>query len=51
MTAMRERLNAMLAKHTGQPIGKINQDTDRDFFMTADEAKAYGIVDKVLAGN
>ena len=45
---VRERLNAILAAHTGQKIEKINQDTDRDFFMTAEEAKTYGIVDKVL---
>ncbi|MDO8558171.1 MAG: ATP-dependent Clp protease proteolytic subunit [bacterium] len=46
---VRERLNAILAMHTGQKIEKINQDTDRDFFMTAQEAKVYGIVDKVLS--
>lgn len=45
---IRERLNKLLAKNTGQPIKKIEQDVDRDFFMTADEAKAYGVVDKVL---
>src|SRR5882672_6848090 len=45
---IRERLNKLLAKNTGQTIKKIEEDVDRDFFMTADEAKAYGIVDKVL---
>ncbi len=46
---MRETLNGLLAKHTGQPIEKIAQDTERDNFMTAEEAQAYGLVDKVLA--
>ena len=46
---MRENLNGLLAKHTGQPIEKIAQDTERDNFMTAEMAQAYGLVDKVLA--
>ena len=46
---VRDRLNRILAKHTGQKLAKIETDTERDYFMTADEAKAYGIVDKVLA--
>ncbi len=45
----RDRLNRILAKHTGQKLAKIEKDTDRDYFMTADEAKAYGIVDKVIS--
>ena len=45
---IRDRLNQILAKHTGQPIKKIEQDTDRDFFMSADEAKTYGIIDKII---
>ncbi|NTW45959.1 MAG: ATP-dependent Clp protease proteolytic subunit [Candidatus Moranbacteria bacterium] len=45
----RDRLNRILAKHTGQKLGKIEKDTERDYFMTADEAKAYGIVDKVIS--
>jgi len=45
---MKETLNKILAFHTGQPIGKIQSDTDRDFFMSGDEAKAYGIVDDVI---
>ena len=45
---IKERLNKILAKHTGQPLQKIERDTDRDFYLTADEAKEYGIVDKVL---
>ena len=46
---MRETLNGLLAKHTGQPIAKIAQDTERDNCMTAEMAQAYGLVDKVLA--
>lgn len=46
---MRETLTGLLAKHTGQPIEKIAQDTERDNFMTAEMAQAYGLVDKVLA--
>lgn len=45
---MRERLNKMLAENTGQPLSKISADVDRDFFMSADEAKKYGLIDKVL---
>lgn len=45
---MREELNKILIKHTGQQIDKIERDTDRDYYMTGDEAKAYGIVDKVV---
>lgn len=44
----RERLNAILAKHTGQPIDTITRDTDRDFFMSADESVDYGLVDQKL---
>ena len=46
--ATRDRLNKMMAKNTGQPLKKIESDVDRDFFMTAEEAVKYGIVDKVL---
>lgn len=45
---IRDRLNKLLSDHTGQPLEKIEKDTDRDYFMTADEAKEYGIIDKVL---
>jgi len=45
---IKDTLNKILSKHTGQPIEKIEQDTDRDFFMTAYEALDYGIVDKVI---
>ena len=44
----RERLNEVLAKHTGQPIDRIASDTDRDRFMSGEEAVAYGLVDEVL---
>jgi ATP-dependent Clp protease protease subunit len=44
----REMLNTLLAKHTGQKITKIDEDTERDNFMGADEAKAYGLVDEVI---
>ncbi len=44
---MRETLNKMLAKNTGKTLAQIEKDVDRDFFMTSDEAKKYGIVDKV----
>jgi ATP-dependent Clp protease protease subunit len=44
----RARLNKILAERTGQPLEVIERDTDRDFFMTAEEAMAYGLVDKVL---
>ncbi len=45
----RDRLNKILAKHTGQKINKIERDTDRDYFMSAQEAVEYGIVDRMLA--
>jgi ATP-dependent Clp protease protease subunit len=45
--ATRDRLNSMLAKATGQKLEKVEKDVDRDFFMTAEEAKKYGIVDQV----
>ncbi len=45
---IREKLNAILAKHTGQPIEKIQADTERDNFMSAADAKEYGLVDKVV---
>ena len=45
----RERLNQMLAESTGQPLSRIEQDTERDYYLTAEEAKAYGLVDDVIA--
>ena len=44
----RELINKILAKHTGQPLEKIERDTERDFWMTAEESKAYGLVDDIL---
>lgn len=44
----RERLNQILADHTGQPLERIHEDTERDNFMTADAAKAYGLVDDIV---
>ena len=46
---MRDDLNRMLAEHTGQPIEKIAEDTERDNFMTAEEAKTYGLIDEVVS--
>lgn len=45
---MKEQLNSILAKHTGQPIEKIERDTDRDYFMMAQDAVAYGLADKII---
>jgi ATP-dependent Clp protease protease subunit len=45
---MREQLNEILAEHTGQPVEQVAQDTERDFWMLAEEAKDYGIVDDIL---
>jgi len=45
---MRDRVNEILASHTGQPIDKVQKDTDRDFFMSAQEAKEYGLIDEVI---
>ena len=45
---LKQMLNEILAKHTGQPLEKIERDTDRDFFMSAEEAREYGLIDKVL---
>jgi ATP-dependent Clp protease, protease subunit len=45
---IRERINNLLVEHTGQPLDKVEKDTDRDYFMTADEAMKYGLVDSVI---
>ena len=45
---LRQRLNTILAGHTGQPIDKINLDTERDFILEADAAKEYGLIDKII---
>ncbi len=46
--SIRDRLNEILSKHTGQPIDKVANDTERDNFMSAEDAKAYGLIDEVL---
>jgi len=46
---MRDELNEILARHTGQDIEKIRKDTERDYFMSSEEAKEYGIIDKVIS--
>jgi ATP-dependent Clp protease protease subunit len=46
---IRQRLDEILAQHTGQPVEKVRVDTERDYFMTAEQAKAYGIIDDVIA--
>lgn len=47
---MKEELNKILAKHSGQPLERIVKDSDRDFFMSSQEAQEYGLVDKVISG-
>ena len=48
MVKMREQLNGILSKHTGRPLDQIEKDTDRNYFMSAEEAKTYGIVDEII---
>jgi len=48
MMRIKNQINSILAKHTGQPVAKIEKDTDRDYFMTAEEARKYGIIDKII---
>lgn len=45
---IKQRLNEIMAKHTGQPIEKVEKDAERDYFMSAEEAKKYGVVDKII---
>jgi len=45
---LKNRINKILAKHTGQPLEKIEKDTDRDFYLNAEEAKKYGLIDKII---
>ena len=47
---LREKINELLVRHTGQLLEKIEKDTDRDYFMSAEEAKAYGVIDEVIYG-
>ncbi len=46
---IREKLNKIISEHTGQPLKKIQKDTDRDFYMSAEEAQKYGVIDEVIA--
>ncbi len=45
---IKDQMNKILAKHTGQPLSKIAKDTDRDFYLSAEEAKEYGVIDEVI---
>ena len=45
---IKDRINQIIAKHTGQSLKKIEKDTDRDFYMTPEEAKSYGVIDKIV---
>jgi ATP-dependent Clp protease, protease subunit len=45
---MRRRLDEVIAKHTNQPLERVRQDTERDYFMSAEQAKEYGIIDQVI---
>lgn len=45
---IKQRLNEIMSQHTGQPIGKVERDAERDYFMSAEEAKKYGLVDKII---
>ncbi len=46
--SLKEKMNQLIAKHTGQPLEKIQRDTERDFFMNPEEAKKYGIIDEII---
>jgi ATP-dependent Clp protease, protease subunit len=48
MVRLRKLLDSLIAKHTGQPLEKVEKDTDRDFILTADEALAYGVIDEII---
>lgn len=48
---IKARINEILSKHTGQPLEKIEKDTDRDFYLSAEEAKEYGLIDKIIKYN
>ena len=49
MCRLKKRLNEILVQHTGQPLKIIERDTDRDFFLTAEEAVEYGLVDQIVS--
>ena len=46
---MRRRLDEIIAKHTGQELEEVRKDTERDYFMSSEEAKEYGIIDRVIS--
>ncbi|HDI45919.1 MAG TPA: ATP-dependent Clp endopeptidase proteolytic subunit ClpP [Candidatus Omnitrophica bacterium] len=48
---LRDKINELIAKHTNQPLEKVRKDTDRDYFMSAEESKEYGIIDEVIYPN
>lgn len=48
---IKDKINQILAKHTGQSMGKIEKDTDRDFYMNAQDAKEYGLIDEIIKGH
>ena len=48
MSKLEEKVNEILAKHTGKTLKKVEQDTDRDNFLNANEAKTYGIIDEIV---
>ncbi len=48
MLRIKNQVNQILSRHTGQPLKKIEQDSDRDYFMTAEDAKKYGLIDKII---
>ncbi len=48
---LRDKINELIARHTNQPLEKVRKDTDRDYFMSAEEAKEYGIIDEVIYPN
>ena len=45
---LKERLNQILAKHTGKPLAQVEKDTDRDYYMDAEDAKKYGLIDEII---
>jgi ATP-dependent Clp protease protease subunit len=48
MVKMREQINLILAKHTGKPMAQIEKDTDRNYFMSAEDSKEYGLIDEII---
>ena len=48
ITRYRKLLEQLISEHTGQPIEKVSKDTDRDYILTADEAKDYGVIDEII---